>query len=131
MKSFFIICLLFTFKAYTLEVDEKLTLKILDTSSTKKTLLVNRGLEDGLVKGDHAKFFNETGVFARAVLVKVSPSRSVWSVYQLIKPDDLTKSLVANLKISTPVKVTADKTKMLTVENTPELSRSSCSRGLR
>ncbi|MAW07926.1 MAG: hypothetical protein CME61_06555 [Halobacteriovoraceae bacterium] len=121
-RLFIIIFLLLNFKAYGLEVDEKLTLKILDTSSTKKTLLVNRGLEDGLVKGDHAKFFNETGVFARAVLVKVSPSRSVWSVYQLIKPDEITKSLVANLKVSTPVKVTADKTKMLTVENTPESS---------
>ena len=105
---------------WSLEVDEKLTLKVLNTSSTKKTILINRGLEDGLVKGDHAKFFNEVGVFARAVIVKVSPSRSVWSVYQLIKPEELNKAIVANLKISMPVKVTQDKTKMLSPENRPE-----------
>ena len=109
-----------SFSLFCLEVDEKLTLKVLNTSSTKKTLLINRGLEDGLVKGDHAKFFNEVGVFARAVIVKISPSRSVWSVYQLIKPDELNKSIVANLKISMPVKVTQDKTKMLSPENRPE-----------
>ena len=99
-------------KSYSLEVDEKLTIRLLDASTTKKTLLTNRGLEDGLVKGDHAKFFTEEGVFARGVIVKVSPSRSVWSIYQLIRPEKVEKSFLANIKISTPVKVTQDKTKM-------------------
>ena len=66
-------------------------------------------LEDGLVKGDHAKLFDEEGVFARGVIVKVSPTRSVWSIYQLIRPEVIEKSSIVNLKISTPVKVTKDK----------------------
>ena len=40
-----------------LEIDEKLTLRILDVSDTKRTILINRGLEDGLVVGDHAKLY--------------------------------------------------------------------------
>ena len=118
----FITKLLYGESLEALEVDEKLTIRLLDTSTTKKTLLINRGLEDGLVKGDHAKFFTEDGVFARGVIVKVSPSRSVWSIYQLIKPEKIEKSSLANIKISTPVKVTQDKTKMLSPENKPESS---------
>ena len=96
-----------------LEIDEKLTMRILDTSVSKKTILLNRGLEDGLVVGDHAKFFITTGVVARGVVVKASPSRSIWSVYRIIKPEELSKGLVANLKISTAVKLTMDSTKSI------------------
>tara|TARA_B100000925_G_scaffold291930_1_gene282597 strand:+ start:5452 stop:6540 length:1089 start_codon:yes stop_codon:yes gene_type:complete len=127
MRNIIFNYLLFVFlgSAFTvnaLEVDEKLTIRLLNASTTKKTLLINRGLEDGLVKGDHAKLFDETGVFARGVIVKVSPTRSVWSLYQLIRPDAIEKSSIANLKISTPVKVTKDKTKMLSPDNKPESS---------
>jgi len=105
-----------------LEVDEKLTLRILRTSSSKKTVLINRGLEDGLAEGDHAKFFIESGVIARGVVIKVSPSRSVWSIYSLSKPEEIILERVVNLKISTPVKLTQDNTKMITKNDSPENS---------
>lgn len=105
-----------------LEVDEKITLRFLRMSSSKKTVLINRGLEDGLAEGDHAKFYVESGVIARGVLVKVSPSRSVWSIYSLSKPEEVILERVVNLKISTPVKLTQDNTKMISKNDSPENS---------
>ena len=123
MKFFtFISLILCNFVALGLEVDEKLTLRFLRTSSTKKTVLINRGLEDGLAEGDHAKFYIDTGVIARGVIVKISPSRSVWSIYALVKPEEVILERVVNLKISTPVKLTLDNTKMISNNESPENS---------
>ncbi len=83
-------------------------------------MLVNRGLEDGLAEGDHAKFYTtDDGVIARGVIVKVSPSRSVWSIYSLSKPDQVILERIVNLKISTPVKLTQDSTKMISSNDSP------------
>ncbi len=105
--------LLFSLNSFALDVDSKLTLRILKTSISKKTILINRGLEDGLVVGDHAKFFLTDGVVARGLVIKASPSRSVWSLYRVIRIEEIRDQKVVNLKISTPVKVTADPTKSL------------------
>ena len=105
---------------WALEIDEKLTLRILRTSSSKKTLLINRGLEDGLAEGDHAKFYLTSGIVARGVLVKVAPTRSIWSVYRLIDADKVALDRVLNLKISTPIKLTGDPSRMLSPEQSPD-----------
>lgn len=94
-----------------LEVDEKLTLRFLKVSNTKKTILINRGAEDGLVVGNHAKFFITAGVIARGVVEKVSPSRSIWSLYRIVEPAEVVDGKVLNLKISSPVKLTEDSTR--------------------
>jgi hypothetical protein len=104
---------------HALEIDEKLTLRFLKVSSTKKTVLINRGGEDGLVVGDHAKFFITAGVIARGVVEKVSPSRSVWSLYRVVDPTEIVEDKVLNLKISSPVRITSDPTKSLKEEPIP------------
>lgn len=104
-----------------LEIDEKLTLRILKASKTKKTILINRGLEDGLVVGDHAKFFLTTGVQARGVIVKASPTRSIWSLYRLVNDKSINDNVVMNLKVATPVRVTEDQSKMLTEERIQQI----------
>lgn len=117
MKRIVLICYFLSIgHSYGLEMDEKLTLRILSISKSKKTLLINRGLEDGLVVGDHAKFFLTTGVIARGVVVKASPTRSIWAMYRLVSEDDLSNDRVMNLKISSKVKVTDDPTKVLYAE---------------
>lgn len=108
-----------SFGANALEIDEKLTLRFLKVSSTKKTVLINRGGEDGLVVGDHAKFFITAGVVARGVAEKVSPSRSVWSLYRIVDTAEITQDKVLNLKIATPVKITEDPTKSMKEEVIP------------
>jgi len=104
--------------AFALEIDEKLTLRFLKVSSSKKTILINRGAEDGLVVGDHAKFFVTTGVLARGVVEKVSPSRSVWSLYRIVDPNEIAEGKVLNLKIASPVKITEDPSKSVAEEAT-------------
>ncbi|MFT6070301.1 MAG: hypothetical protein ACJAT2_002808 [Bacteriovoracaceae bacterium] len=111
--------LLFSGAASSLEIDEKLTTRILSVSSTKKTVLLNRGLEDGLVVGDHAKFFLTTGVIARGVVSKASPTRSIWSIYRIINVDAVTVDRVVNIKISSPLKLTDDSSKSLVLEPVP------------
>jgi hypothetical protein len=120
MKVFLLSFILFYVNhTFALEVDERLTLRFLRTSSSKKTVLINRGLEDGLAEGDHAKFFIDSGVIARGVVVKISPSRSVWSIYALVKPDEVILERIVNLKISTPVRLTQDNTKMISSNQSP------------
>lgn len=98
---------------FALDIDEKLTMRFLKVSNSKKTVLVNRGTEDGLVVGDHAKFFITQGVIARGVVVKASPSRTIWSVYRIVDPNEVVEGKVLNLKISTPVKLTDDPSKSM------------------
>lgn len=119
MKILIILMLLLSFGVQALEVDEKLTIRILKTSETRKTLMVNRGTEDGLVEGDHAKFIVTAGIVARAVCVKVSPTRSVWSVYRLVNADYIVNDSVMSLKITPPVKITKDESQSLVQEDTP------------
>lgn len=119
MKLWFLILVIFSLNALALEVDEKLTVRIIRTSDTRKTIMINRGTEDGLVEGDHAKFIVTAGIVARAVAVKVSPTRSVWSVYRLVNADFILPDSVMTLKIAPAVKITKDETQSLVQEDTP------------
>jgi len=109
MKKFLFLFLLLTaLTASCLEIDEKLTSRVLRVSSSKKTMLINRGLEDGLVVGDHAKFFITTGVVARGIVIKASPTRTIWALYRLVDPEEVKVDSVIDLKIAAPVKLTND-----------------------
>ena len=125
-----ILSVFITTSAYALEIDEKLTMRIVKTSQSRKTILINRGVEDGLVKGDHAKFFLSVGVVARGVVVKLAPTRSVWSVYRLVNAEYLKDNQVMKLKITAPVKITKDDSKSLVVDDTPKNVMSSDPRDL-
>lgn len=100
-------------QSLALELDEKLTTRLLKVSQSKKTVLLNRGLEDGLVVGDHAKFFLTTGMVARGVVVKCSPTRSIWSIYRVIEPEVLFKNKVVNIKITKGMQITEDQTRSM------------------
>ena len=100
-----------------LEVGERLTVRILKTSQSKKTVLLNRGTEDALVEGDHGKIFLTSGVIARGVAVKVSPTRSIWSLYRIVDREKLFPDKVANLQVTPPAKLTQDPTRSLQKES--------------
>ncbi|MEX0799523.1 MAG: hypothetical protein WD025_08760 [Bacteriovoracaceae bacterium] len=120
MKYFFIIVTsLWTISAVGLEIDEKLTLRVVKTSDSKKTILINRGKEDGVEKGDHAKFYLSVGVVARGVAIKISPTRSVWSLYRLVNADYIRDEQVMKLKATAPVKITKDESRALVEDDTP------------
>jgi hypothetical protein len=103
-----------------LEIDEKLTARFLKVSESRKTVLLNRGLEDGLVAGDHAKFFITTGVIARGTVVKASPTRTIWSLYRIVDGTKVFTNKVVNIKISKPVKITEDASKALRPDFVPQ-----------
>jgi hypothetical protein len=111
--------LIISYNAFSLEVDEKLTVRILKSSESRKTLMINRGTEDGLVEGDHARFLVTAGIVARAVCIKVAPTRSVWSVYRLVNADFIVNDSVMTIKITPPVKITKDESQALVQEDTP------------
>jgi hypothetical protein len=117
----FLAVILFSSSVYALEIDEKLTLRVLNISRSRKTVLINRGVEDGLVQGDHAKFFITVGVIARGVVIKVSPTRSVWSLYRVVNADYIKPDSVINLKVTAPVKITLDESKMVVKDDTPAI----------
>jgi len=106
--------LLLSLNVFALEIDEKLTLRILKISNTGKTVLINRGVEDGLSVGDHAKFFLTIGVVARGAVIKTSPTRSVWSLYRLVNKEYIKVNQVLNLKIASAIKITSDPSKDIT-----------------
>jgi hypothetical protein len=105
--------------ANALEVDEKLTVRLVKISESKKTVMLNRGTEDGLVEGDHAKLIVTAGIVARAVCIKVSPTRSVWSIYRLVNADFIVNDSVMSIKITPPVKITKDESQALVQEDIP------------
>lgn len=122
MTPLLLLLLTYSSTLWALPVDEKLTLRIIKTSDTRKTILINRGAEDGLQEGDHAKFFLTVGVVARGVVVKVSPTRTVWSIYRLVNADYIRDEQVMNLKITPPVKITNDESRMLVDDDTPRVT---------
>jgi hypothetical protein len=122
-KKWFLFSLLFaTIQGFALEVDEKLTVRLLKTTESRKTILINRGIEDGLENGDHAKFFMSQGVIARGVLVEVSPARSIWSLYRVNNADSIRPQEIINLKITPPMKLTSDETKSVVQDDMPQYS---------
>lgn len=108
-----ITAILFSIYGNALEIDEKLTTRFLKVSRSKKTVLLNRGLEDGLVVGDHAKFFLTSGVIARGEVVKASPTRSIWSIYRIVDDSGIYPDRVVNIKITSPLETTADPSKSI------------------
>lgn len=117
MKTlFFFTCLSFLISknTFSLEVDKKLLFSIINFSKTKRTLLINKGLENGLKKGDQAKFFLDSERFvARATLIKASPTRSLWSVFKYRNKNIVQKGRVLNLIITKKVPLTNDVTKKI------------------
>lgn len=113
----FLSLLLLPMVCFSLEIDSKLTLRIVNVSSSQKTILINRGVEDGLEKNNHAKFYLSTGVVARGVAVKVSPTRSVWSLYRIINNNYITLDQVLKLKITPELKISKDESRSLVTDD--------------
>lgn len=78
--------------AYSLESFERLNgvkiIKVLD----KNIILVDRGIEDGILLNDHAKFSQENeGYSARAICVRVKSSMSYWKLYRIPYSESISK----------------------------------------
>ena len=97
--------------------------RLLNVSSSKKTILFNRGSEDGLKLDVHAKFSLPEGILARAILVRISPGRSVWSVYKFYRKDKVMENVIVTAKTTPPLKLTRDASKNLDIIDPGSQSR--------
>lgn len=113
MINLAIITFLLLSSIHALEVDDRLLASVIGISESKKTIMINKGKEQGVRKNLHAKFSTPTGVVARGIAVRVSPSRSIWSLYRVWKKEAIDKDVSLLLKISKAVKLTSDETKSL------------------
>ena len=109
----FLLNLFLSHSLLALPLDSKFLGKVLGISDSKKTILINKGNEIGLKVGNHAKISLPSGFVARAMVVKLSPSRSVWSIYRFVHKERLQTQVVFRFKISSPVKLTSDESKSL------------------
>ena len=95
--------------------EQRLVGRILQVSDSKKTVLFNRGGEDGLKLEDHAKFSLPEGILARAVLIRISPGRSVWSIYKFYQKEKVMDNVIVTVKTTPPLKLTQDSSKAIDI----------------
>lgn len=101
-------------KAFALEDDRRMIVRILSVSTSRKTIMINRGREEGVKMGDHAKISNPVdGYFARGVVSRVSPTRSVWSLYRILNEKPILANAVITIKAASKVKLTKDESKAI------------------
>jgi hypothetical protein len=89
-----ILGLLFSLQLFALESFERLggvkILKVVD----KNIILIDRGLEDGILINDHAKLSQETeGYSARAICVRAKAAVSYWKLYRIPYTETISKDL--------------------------------------
>jgi hypothetical protein len=114
MKTYLLLGLaFFTLSSFALEVDKRFVARVMAVSDSKKTLLIDKGHEVGLREGDHAKLSLPSGMVARGIIVKISPSRSVWSIYRFTRKEKIQKDVVFTFKISPAVRLSTDETRAL------------------
>lgn len=115
MIKTYLLLFLLSGQSFALPIDSKVLGRILGISESKRTVLVNRGGEHGLEEGNHAKISLPSGMVARGIIVKLSPGRSVWSIYRFFDEDKISNNMVYTFKIAEPVKLTSDETRALGV----------------
>lgn len=85
---------LFSIQVFALESFERLNgvkiLKVLESN----IILVDRGLEDGILMNDHAKFSQEAeGYSARAICVRARANTSYWKLYRIPYSETISRDL--------------------------------------
>lgn len=89
---------IFSIQVFALESFERLNgVKILRVLS-KNIILIDRGLEDGILVNDHAKLSQETeGYSARALCIKVRGDMSYWKLYRIPYAETISKDITYTL----------------------------------
>lgn len=75
---------LLTFSAFALEPFERLENVRIVRVLEDNVILMNRGLEDGIMRNDHAKLSSDVeGFTSRAICIKSTPELSYWKIYRV------------------------------------------------
>lgn len=87
MKFLVFLLIAFSLCAHALEYNDVLPRVNVIKAYDDNFLVINRGLEDGIYKGDHIKLTNQNGYIARAICIKASMLISHWKVYRVVNPE--------------------------------------------
>ncbi len=73
-------------------VDSKI-IKVMD----ENIIVLNRGVEDGISRGDHGKITHTNGFIARGIAVNTGMMTSHWKIYRVAYPEKVSKDLTYTL----------------------------------
>lgn len=79
--------------AFALTSTDRFDVQILKVYD-RNILVLNRGLEDGIIRNDHIKLTNSEGFLARGICIKEGLLSSHWKIYRVIRPELLSKDTV-------------------------------------
>jgi hypothetical protein len=84
---------LFSLSALALEPFETVRNAKIIKVLPQNIVLIDHGLEDGILKNDHAKFSNENGYASRAICIRAAGSTSYWKLYRIPYAEAISKDL--------------------------------------
>ena len=87
MRLLILLAIMLSSTTYALEFNDIINKLSVIKAYDDNYLVLNRGLEDGIIKGDHIKLTNENGYIARAICIKASMLLSHWKVYRVVNPE--------------------------------------------
>ncbi len=94
MKYFLVSLLFLSNSVMALDFSEVLpNIRILQ-ALPQNVVMINRGVEDGIYKGDHARLVNMDGYAARAVCLSSRSEASYWRLYRIVNPASISKDFV-------------------------------------
>lgn len=79
---------IFITSTFALDRGENLKVKILRKQSDN-VITIDRGIEDGVYVGDHAKILSENGFVTRAIVIKSDLQTSHWRIYQTLNREEI------------------------------------------
>lgn len=94
MKYFILLLSLITTQAWALDFSEVLPNVRILQALPQNVVMINRGIEDGIYKGDHARLVNMDGYAARAVCLSSRSEASYWRLYRIVNPASISKDFV-------------------------------------
>jgi hypothetical protein len=92
-----LVLVIFSLKTFALESTDTMKTKIL-RAYNKNILVLNRGLEDSIVRKDHIKLTSSDGFIARGICLKSTMQTSHWKIYRVTRPNLVSKDTTYNLK---------------------------------
>ncbi|MBT4791004.1 MAG: hypothetical protein HON90_05495, partial [Halobacteriovoraceae bacterium] len=87
----------FSVKTFALESTDRFNTQILKIYN-RNILVLNRGLEDGIIKKDHAKLSSADGFIARGICVQATLLTSHWKIYRVVRPELVSKDTIYRLR---------------------------------
>lgn len=92
-----LILIVFSVKTFALESSDIVDTQILKIYN-KNVLVLNRGLEDAILKKDHIKITSDDGFIARGICIKTSMLTSHWKIYRVVRPELVSKDTLYKMR---------------------------------